>query len=347
MSTVLDLIRAPKQTLSSKAPTPGEGKTPQNNAPQIRTLFMGTPEFAATILDGLIEQKYNIVSVITKMDRKVGRKQETKVSAVKQKALEHALPILQPEKFDEATLSLIQALKPDLIVVAAYGKILPKEVLRIPGFGCVNVHASLLPLWRGASPIQNALLAGASETGVTIMLMDQGMDTGDILSQKSIAILPDETREALSVRLTALGKDLLLETLPRWVGRTLEPTKQDNALATLCQLIEREDGHIMWTESAESIYNRYRALYPWPGIFSYWKKTDGLVRLKLHRISFQKQSPQIAHPIGQVFEVGDKVGVQTGEGVVFLEEVQLEGKIRIPISEFVLGNKDILGALLQ
>jgi len=319
------------------------------SVPKIRTIFMGTPEFAAVILSALIEQKYNIVSVVTKVDKPVGRKHEATESAVKRKALEYNIPVLQPHKFDEETVESIKKLEPDLIIVAAYGKILSEEILKIPGFGCVNVHASLLPKWRGASPIQNTLLAGEAKTGVTIMLMDKGMDTGDILTQKEITIDLDDTKESLSLKLTALGKDLLLETLPHWIKRTIAPKPQNHDKATLCQLIEREDGHILWTESAESIYNRYRALSPWPGIFSFLKKgkEEGFLRLKLQRISFQKQSPQIAHLLGEVFEMGEKIAVQTGEGVILLEEVQLEGKTRLSITEFLRGNQNILGSFLQ
>ena len=316
-------------------------------APKIRILFMGTPEFSATILAGLMEKKYHIVGVITRKDKPVGRKQEVVESAVKKKALELKLPIEQPERLDAEAVEKIKGLKPDLIIVAAYGRILPKEILAIPGFGCINVHASLLPKWRGASPIQNALLSGATETGVTLMLMDEGMDTGNILAQKKIAIAPDDTTASLGARLAEISRDFLLETLPLWIERAITPEPQDNARATLCQLIEREDGHILWTDEAETIYNRFRALYPWPGIFAFWKKESELLRLKLLSVSFQKQSPQLAHPVGEVFEVGEKVGVQTGEGVIFLETVQLEGKTEMPIAEFLLGNKEIIGSLLQ
>lgn len=315
--------------------------------PKIRVIFMGTPVFAAEILSGLVEKKYTITCVVTKPDSTSGRDKEVKESAVKQKAKEFGLSIEQPEKLDQETIVKIKKLKPDLIIVAAYGKILPKAILEIPGFGCINVHASLLPKWRGASPIQNVLLNGETETGVTIMLMNEGMDTGDILAQKKISIGSDETKEDLFFRLTDEGKKLLLETVPLWVERKITPTPQDNAQATLCQLIEREDGHIIWTDSAESIYNRYRALFNWPGIFSFWKKDNELLRLKLHRISYQKQSPQTSHQIGEVFELGEKVGVQTGSGVVFLGEVQLEGKNRMPIKEFLLGNKEIIGNFLK
>jgi methionyl-tRNA formyltransferase len=318
-----------------------------SGAPKIRTIFMGTPEFSAAILSGLVEKKYHIVSVITRKDKPVGRKQEIMESAVKKKALEYDIPVEQPEKLDETAIEKIKSLEPDLIVVAAYGKILPKEILDIPSFGCINVHASLLPKWRGASPIQNALLSGATETGVTLMLMDEGMDTGNILAQKKIEIAPEDTQESLVIRLAETGRDFLLETLPLWIDRAIIPTPQDNTQATLCQLIEREDGHILWTDTAEAIYDRFRALFPWPGIFAFWKKENELLRLKLLRISFQKQSPQVSYPLGQVFEVGEKVGVQTGAGVIFLEAVQLEGKTETSISEFLLGNKEIIGSFLQ
>ncbi|MEK9151090.1 MAG: methionyl-tRNA formyltransferase [Patescibacteria group bacterium] len=349
MSALLDFASFSTNNSSRKQSAPSSKKRGAvwSDAPKIRTIFMGTSELAASILSGLVAEKYNIVCVVTKPDKPVGRSQKMTESAVKKKALEYGLPIEQPQKLDQEAIEKIKTIKPDLIIVAAYGKLLPKALLEIPGFGCVNVHVSLLPAWRGASPIQNVLLSGASITGVTLMLMDEGMDTGDILAQKKVEIAPDDTTESLSKRLTETGRDLLLETLPLWIRRTLSPVPQDGSKATLCQLIEREDGHIIWTDSAESIYNRYRALFPWPGIFSFWKKDGELLRLKLHHISYQRQSPQTAHPIGQVFEVGEKVGIQTGEGVIFLEEVQLEGKTKLPIAEFLLGSKEIIGSLLQ
>lgn len=349
MVALFDFFHPKKKDVSMAAPVSKavRDEIRAHGTPKIRVIFMGTPSLAASLLSGLVEEKYNIISVVTKPDRPTGRKQEVTESAVKKQALEFALPLEQPEKLDETALEKIRSLKPDLIIVAAYGKILPEKLLQIPGFGCINVHTSLLPKWRGASPVQNALLAGETETGVTIMLMDKGMDTGDIIAQKKITIGADEMREELLLRLRDVGKDLLLETIPLWVRRTIVATPQDHTLATLCQLIERQDGHIMWTDDAAAIYNRYRALAPWPGVFAFWKKDGELLRLKLHRISYQKQSPQTAHPIGQVFEVGEKVGVKTGSGVVFLEEVQLEGKTKLPIAEFLLGNKEIIGSFLQ
>jgi len=315
--------------------------------PKVRTVFMGTPELSATLLQALIEKGYNIVGVVTKPDKPVGRKRELFQSPVKETALKYRIPVLQPEKFDAAAIQALRDLKPDLIVVAAYGKILPEEVLTLPGFGCVNFHTSLLPKWRGASPIQNALLAGETETGVTIMLMDKGMDTGDIISQRTVPIDPDDTSIILTDKLLVAGKALLLETLPRFVERTITPTKQDNNQATLCQLIEREDGHIFWTDDAESIYNRFRALTPWPGVFCYWKRGDELLRLKLITLSHQKHNAEMVQPLGQVFEIGEKIGVQTTAGIIFIEALQLEGKTPTDIREFVRGYSDFIGGLLE
>jgi methionyl-tRNA formyltransferase len=355
MAVFLDLFRSQKGTptagkqpdLAAPAAEKIQSELPTDAAPKIRVIFMGTPEFAATLLSGLIESRYHIICVLTKPDTPSGRKQEVVESAVKRIALEHGLPVEQPHKLDQEAIEKIKNLHPDLIIVAAYGKILPKAILEIPGFGCINAHASLLPEWRGASPIQNALLSGATETGVTIMLMDEGMDTGAILTQQKVSIDPHETRESLLPRVTEAARELLLKTVPLLVNRTITAIPQDNAHATLCQLIEREDGHIIWMDEAETIYNRYRALSPWPGIFSFWKKDNEQLRLKLHRISYQQQSLETPLPIGSLFEAEGKVGVQTGAGVIFLEEVQLEGKTRLPIETFLLGNKDIIGSLLQ
>lgn len=350
MAAWIDIFRHKTRGQKKVLPPLAEKKSsPLPGTPKVRVVFMGTPALSATLLQALLEAHYNVVGVVTKIDKAVGRKQELVESEVKKVALKYSLPLLQPQKFDTETLQALAAWKPDLIVVAAYGKILPKEVLKIPGFGCVNFHTSLLPRWRGASPIQNALLSGDNETGVTIMLMDEGMDTGDILSQRAVAILPEDTKESLTEKLLMEGKGLLLETLPQWVERKITPKKQDTTQATLCQLIEREDGHVVWTDEAQSIYNRFRALTPWPGIFAFWKKDEesGLLRLKLNSISYQKQDPQSKHVIGEVFEVGEKVGVQTGEGVVFLESVQLEGKTSLPIADFLRGNPSLIGSCLK
>lgn len=317
------------------------------STPQVRVVFMGTPKFGAAILSGLIEAKYHIVGVVTRPDRPVGRDQTTEKSPVKLLAETHELPLIQPERLDAEALKQLKNWKPDLIVVAAYGRILPESLLELPGFGCVNVHTSLLPRWRGASPIQNALLAGDTETGVTIMLLDKGMDTGDIIAKRSLSIDPHERADTLTEKLTDLGTTLLLETLPLWVKRKVTATPQPNEGVTLCQLIEREDGRVFWDMSATEIYNRFRGLYPWPGLFTFWQRgEDDLVRIKLHDIEFQKLNPGSERKIGEVFEIGEDIGVQTGEGVILLKTVQLEGKTATPIRQLLQGNPTFIGSLL-
>lgn len=316
------------------------------SAPKIPIVFMGTPEFGRVTLAGLFESGYHIVGVVTQPDRPTGRKQELVPSPVKQFALEKKIPLLQPQKIDGEALKSISLWKPDLIIVAAYGKILPQKLLDLPGLGCLNVHASLLPRWRGASPVQNALMAGDTVTGITLMQMNAGLDTGDIVAQKSIAIDPDVTSDILLKDLSLTGVDLLKEILPNWIKRSIIPQPQAEREATLCQLIEREDGRVYWSTSAEEIYNRYRGLTPWPGVFTFWKRGDELLRLKLVHISLQRTSPLIESPLGTVFEVGEKIGVRTGAGIIFLDEVQLEGKTSMNIRDFQNGNADFVGSIL-
>lgn len=321
----------------------------KTNEKQIKlpVVFMGTSELSEAILSALIENNYNIVGVFTKPDKKIGREQEITPPLVKKLAESHKIPVFQPKKFDFAAVEELKKLKPDLVIVAAYGKIIPKAALKIPGFGFLNVHVSLLPKYRGPSPIQNALLNGETQTGITIMLMDEGVDTGDILGQKIIQIAQDDNAKTLTKKLSENGALFLLKIIPLLVEQKIEPQKQDFSQATFCQLIEREDGHIYWHNGAESIYNRYRALTPWPGIFSYWKDDSSIVRLKFISISFQKMSPVGKHQEGEVFEIGNDIGVQAFEGVIILKEIQKEGKKIMPAKEFINGHPNLIGSVLE
>lgn len=321
--------------------------TASKKAIQLNTVFMGTAYFAGVILKALIENGYNIKMVVTKPENKYGDKEGSEDNPVKALAEKAQLPLFQPEKMDLEAIDKIKSVKPDLILVASYGKILPASVLKIPGFNCINVHASLLPKFRGPSPIQNALLAGEKETGVAVMLMNEKMDEGDILKMVSLPIDPEDNSETLHKKMADLGAKTLLETLPLWVERKIEPQPQDSAQATLCQLIDREDGHIVWEDEAENIHNRYRALYPWPGIFSFWDNKGTLLRLKLLKTGIQKEQPEIPHAIGEIFQLGEKIGVQTIKGVIFLEEVQLEGKKPASIKEFINGYPSFIGSRLK
>lgn len=308
---------------------------------------MGTSSLAEVVLESLLEEKYNIAAVFTQSDKKAGRKKELKTSPVKSLAKKHRIPLFQPEKFNKNIISAIKKIKPDLIIVAAYGKILPKEILEIPGFGSINVHASLLPRFRGPSPIQNALLTGEKETGVTIMLMDEGIDTGDILTWKKIEISADDTLKTLSFKLSESGAGLLLKTILLWIEGKIERKKQEEARATLCQLIERDDGRIFWDEKAEIIYNKYRALSPWPGTFCFWENGDSLERVKFHKVSLQRKDPETEYRLGEVFQSEDEVGVKTSEGIIMLNKIQLEGKKPLLIKEFINGYPDFIGSVLK
>ena len=321
---------------------------PNQKQIKLPIVFMGTSELSEVILKALIENKYNIVGVFTKPDKKIGRAQEITAPLVKKLAESHKIPVFQPKKFDFEAVESFKKLKPDLVIVAAYGKIIPKAALEIPGFGFINIHVSLLPKYRGPSPIQNAILNGEKQTGITIMLMDEGVDTGDILKQKIVKIAQGDNTETLTKKLSDVGANFLLEIIPLLIEQKIEPQKQDFSKATFCQLIEREDGHIYWNNSAESIFNRYRALTPWPGIFSYWKNDSNIVRLKLISISFQKMNPVGKHyKEGEVFEIGDDIGVQTSQGVVILKEIQKESKKTVLAKEFINGYPNLINSILE
>jgi len=314
---------------------------------QLRVVFMGTSSFADAILATLLANKYNVIGVYTQPDKKVGREQKLEKSAVKITTETAKIPVFSPGKFDASEIVKLEEQKPDLLIVAAYGKILPQAVLDLPGFGAINVHASLLPNYRGPSPIQNAILSGEKETGATIMLMDAGIDTGAMLSQKKLAIGPAETNDELSARLAQLSAKLLLETIPDWIERKIKPIEQDDKKASLCQLIERSDGKIIWSEEAREIHNQYRAFFSWPGIFTHWEKASAFIRIKLNKISFSENNLPENHHIGEVFATQEKIAVQTGKGLIFLEELQREGKTNLKIKDFINGNPDFIGSILK
>lgn len=319
---------------------------PKAPVPQVRIVFMGTPTLAQELLHTLLEAGYNIVGVVTKPDTKIGREQTLKASPVKELAESKSIPVFTPTKINGDFEKELSRLQPDLILVAAYGKILPGSILSLPGLGCLNVHYSLLPRFRGASPIQNALLFGDQETGVTLMKMDTGLDTGDIIATKSLAIDPHDTTLTLTAKLNSVAQALLLETLPLWVKQKIQSTPQKNEGVVLCQLIERADGKIEWSHDAESIYNRFRAFQPWPGIFTFWKQEDSFVRLKLIDIDLHSLPVNQSYALGEVFQLADVLGVQTGNGIIILRTVQLEGKVKMPVADFIRGNPEFIGGTL-
>ncbi len=303
-------------------------------------IFMGTPDFAVPTLRALLAQ-HDVLCVVTQPDRPAGRGGQIRQSPVKLTALAHGIPIFQPERLRRA--EAVEQLKvlgvPDFYVVAAFGQILPQPVLDIPRYGSINVHASLLPRWRGAAPIQAAIRAGDAETGITIMLMDAGLDTGPILSQRSLPILPDDTGQTLHDKLAALGGDLLLQTLPGFRKGEIKPQEQDDAYSTYAPMIAKDAGRIDWAQDAASIERTVRAFTPWPGTFTFWNGKQ----LKIHAGAVLDGSA----PPGVVLVTPHGVGVGTTAGIYLLAQVQLEGKKSVSSEQFLRGHSDFVGATLD
>jgi methionyl-tRNA formyltransferase len=308
-------------------------------------VFMGTPEFSVPSLEALLGADFRVVAVYTQPDRKVGRGQQVMTSPVKQLALSRGLDVIQIERFrDAGNIERLAALAPDLIVVAAFGLILPAEALNLPRLGCLNVHPSLLPRYRGASPVATAILQGDEMTGVTIMLLDAGMDTGPILNQKEVPISDEDTAGSLGLKLSKIGAKLLVGTISSWIEGRIEPCPQDESKATYSRMIKKEDGEMDWRLSTKELWRRVRAFDPWPGCYTMWHGK----RLKLVKV-LPLYSEEFNQP-GKVISLAPRkpviVGVQTGDGVLGLVEVQLEGKHEMPAEEFARGQRDFIGSCL-
>ncbi len=304
----------------------------------VRIVLMGTPEFAVTILRALCET-HEVVGVFTRPDQPAGRGRQLMLSRVKQEALARGLPIFQPKTLRSAKAQdELRALQPELIVVAAYGLILPQAVLDIPIHGCINVHASLLPKYRGASPIAFALLSGEQQTGITLMLMNAGLDTGPILAHRAIAIAESDTTGTLEKKLSALGAELLIETLPHWLHGDITPQPQDDTRATLTRLLTKEDGLIEWSSSATEIVRRVRAFNPWPTAYTFWRAQPlKILRARANEATIMR---------GCVVRQDGAVLVGAGEGSVRLDEVQPAGKRAMSAADFVRGRPEFIGARL-
>jgi methionyl-tRNA formyltransferase len=283
---------------------------------QTKIVFFGTHDFATTILQAMIDDlKISVDLVITQPDKPVGRKRELQQSPVKKMALKNHIQVQQPQSLTDYKL---QVTSYNLAVVAQYGELIPQSILDTPTNGTLNVHTSLLPKYRGASPIQSALINGETETGVTIIKMDEGLDTGPIIIQKSLEIDQNDTYPQLSQKLAKIGSEALLEAIPGYISGKLQPTAQDVSKATSCKQLSREDGQIDWLKSAEEVYNQYRGMTPWPGVWTVW----GGKRLKLLKI----KSVEIKLEAGQVKTDADKLFIGCGEGAIEVFELQLEGK---------------------
>jgi methionyl-tRNA formyltransferase len=309
----------------------------------MRTVFMGTPQFAATILEGLLQSFCQVLAVYTQPDKPAGRGRPVVLPPVKELALERKIPVMQPETLKSSdVVDRLVSFQPELIVVAAYGAILPGQVLSLPKFACLNVHPSLLPRHRGPSPVAYTILCGDELAGVTIMLMDAGIDTGPILAQEKTGISFMDTTGSLSAKLADVGARLLLETLPGWINRELRPQAQDEAQATHSKLITSEDAEIDWNFSAVQLWRRIRAYNPWPISYTWYNGK----RLRIHRsIPFANVADG---EIGEVIALPESpgVGVVTGEGILGLCQVQLEGKREMSSDDFARGRRDFISCVL-
>jgi len=308
----------------------------------MRIVFMGTPDFAVPSLEALLKSDDPIVGIVTQPDRPKGRGQRLFPSPVKVVAQREGIPLLQPMKMkDPSFMTELSAWKPDVIVVAAFGRILPPSILSLPPGGCINVHGSLLPKYRGAGPLQWALINGEAETGITTMLMDEGMDTGAMLLQEAITIGSEDTAGTLSPRLAELGGRLLVETLTRLKAGTLTPRAQDHDKATLAPLLKKEDGIINWTMPATSIANRIRGLTPWPGAYTFSKMN----RWTISRASVLDEATTLDP--GQITALAkDAIHVATGVGVLAIRELQPANGRRMPAAQYLAGHPLQIGMQL-
>lgn len=303
-----------------------------------RIVFMGTASFSLAVLKMLLNEKYNVVGVVTQPDRYVGRKKVLTMPDVKVEALKHDIPVFQPQKIKEDYQGVLD-FKPDLIITAAYGQIIPKAILDAPNLGCINVHASLLPLYRGGAPVHQCIIDGQEKTGVTIMYMVQKMDAGNIISQKETPILPDDTVGILYDRLSELGADLLKETLPSILAQTNKSIPQDETQITYAPTLSREDERLDWNLSVKQIYNKVRGTNPWPG--SYTTYNGKVVKIwagEIHQCenAIKHHAHQENGTIVKIFK--DAIGVKVSDGVYLIREFQLEGKKKMLVKDYLNGH---------
>jgi len=313
---------------------------------RIKIVFFGTSDFSVRILEGLLANGYEIAMAVTQPDKKAGRKQKIIGSPVKRFTETEGVKIFQPDNLKEKSVFReLKSVDADVFIVASYGNILPKELLDLPKFGSINLHASLLPKYRGASPVQSAILSGDNETGVTLMLMNEKMDEGDIINQKKISIGKNDTAVSLMEKLGTLGENLILESLPKWINGKINAQKQNSSEATYCGMIRRENGQIDWSRPAEKIFRQWRALQPWPGVYTYLNEKNRNLMIKLNRMTINEKVDTGEKP-GKVVQFNQEIGVQAGSGIVILESVQMEGKRDMAIGDFIKGHHDFLSSIL-
>ncbi len=325
----------------------------------LRIVYMGTPQFAVPALEALIAgaapgkiltEGLELITVVTRPDKPAGRGREIIYSPVKQTALTHAIPVWQPGSLKKAEHSAaLAAYHADLYIVAAFGQILPQVVLDQPRYGTLNIHASLLPRYRGADPIAEAIVQGESESGVTIMLLDAGIDTGPTLFSRSMHLLDNETTQSLTPKLAELGAQALLEALPQWIAGTIAPVPQDETRATHTRMLRKEDGRLDWNKPSKVLARQIRAYTPWPGGYTYWRGKV-LKILEAHPLSVEIETLEQKVSVGLVStreEAGHQVlAVVTGSGFLLVRQVQLEGKKAMSTEDFLRGYDQIVGEVL-
>ena len=309
----------------------------------IRIVFMGTPVFSVPVLEGLLnDSNYEVVGVVSQPDKKVGRHQVLTPSPVSQVAISNGIKLLRIEKVRSEYQEILD-LDPDMIVTCAYGQIIPKEVLDYPKYGCINVHASLLPKLRGGAPIHKAIIDGYSKTGITIMYMDEGMDTGDIISQEEIEILDSDTVSILHDKLSVLGRDLLLKTLPSIISGNVKRIKQNSDEVTFAYNIKREDEHIDFNDTKRNVFNLVRGLNSFPGAFAILDK-------KIVKIYSGRCGDSTKGDCGQIINIyDDGIGVRVNDGEYIITELKEEGKKKVAVKDYLNGKKkeDLLGKFFE
>ena len=310
----------------------------------MKTVFMGTPEIAVPVLEALLDAGHEVLGIYTRPDRPAGRGRRRTASPVKEHALERGLPVFQPASLrTDAAQRELAALSPDVIVVAAYGLFLPSAVLSLPPHGCLNVHPSLLPRYRGPSPVAAAILGGDAATGVTLIRLDEGMDSGPIVARRETSIGPDENAEELTSRLFRLGADVLVEVLPDWAAGRVQAVPQDESLATTTRLLSREDGEIDWDLGADRIARQVRAYQPWPGAYTRWQGK----LLKIIEASVSDAARTAPARPGEVVSLpAGGLGIVASEGVLEVRRIQMEGRRAVDASEFVRGYADFVGSVV-
>lgn len=309
----------------------------------MNVVFMGTPQFAVPVLEAIIKAGHEVKVVVTQPDKPKGRGKAVTVSEVKEAALKYNIPVFQPKKIKEAeSVAYLETIEADIFVVAAFGQILSKQILDMPRYGCICVHASLLPKYRGAAPIQWSIIDGEQETGVTIMQMDAGIDTGDMLLKEALPIEKDDTGKSLDDKLSALGANLCVKAMKLMEEGKIEKIKQDDTKSCYAKMLTKDLGRIDWSKKAVELERLIRALNPWPSVYSYYHGKT--IKIWAAKVLMEEGEGTI----GEIIKIEkDVVYVKTGEGLLGLTEIQLEGKKRMTVEAFLLGYKFHPGEILE